>query len=61
LYRARIPLRANCNYYIPGDAIVMLIHRYKPDHPNEIKWPKIFTWRTNGDGINPFGGNAVPP
>lgn len=125
------PLRANCNYYIPGDAIVygtfsnpkwgnghhirifglgtlsgarlkhpkyvqpavaeknharyrpielvgttdtrvegitiadsathslMLIHPYQPDHPNEIKWTKIFTWRANGDGINPFGNTLI--
>ncbi len=125
------PLRANCSYYIPGDAIVygtfsntkwgdahhvrifglgtlsgarlkhpgyvepaipeidharyrpielvgttdtrvegitiadsathslMLIHPYKPGHPNEIKWTKIFTWRANGDGINPFGNTLI--
>jgi len=125
------PLRANCQYYIPGDAIVygmmlnrkwgdghhirirglgtlsgarlkhpsyvepevsekdhglyrpielvgttdtrvegitiadsathslMLVHPYKPEHPNEIKWTKIFTWRANGDGINPFGNTLI--
>jgi hypothetical protein len=125
------PLRANCNYYIPGDAIVygtlsnrewgkgknirifghgtlsgarlkhpdyaspkvpekthgmyrpieiagatdtqvegitiadsamhslMLIHPYEPEHPNEVKWTKIFTWRANGDGINPFGNTLI--
>jgi hypothetical protein len=125
------PLRANCNYYIPGDAIVygtlsntkwgeghhirifghgtlsgarlkhpkyaqppvkekehgryrpieivgttdtrvegitiadsathslMLINPYKEGHPNEVKWAKIFTWRANGDGINPFGNTLI--
>ena len=125
------PLRANCQYYIPGDAIVygtlsnqkwgdahhvrifglgtlsgarlkhpkyvdpaisedehkryrpielmgttdtrvegitiadsathslMLIHPYKAGHPNEVKWTKIFTWRANGDGINPFGNTLI--
>jgi hypothetical protein len=125
------PLRANCNYYIPGDAIVygtlsstkwghghhirifghgtlsgarlkhpnyadppakekehgryrpievvgatdtqvegititdsathslMLMHPYKEGHPNEVNWTKIFTWRANGDGINPFGNTRI--
>ncbi len=125
------PLRANCSYYIPGDAIVygtlsstkwgdghhirifghgtlsgarlkhpeyadppakekehgrsrpievagatdtrvegvtiadsathslMLINPFKDGHPNEVKWTKIFTWRANGDGINPFGNTLV--
>ncbi|MFM2243030.1 MAG: hypothetical protein RLZ97_1885 [Verrucomicrobiota bacterium] len=38
---------------------LMLIHPYKPDHPNEIRWTKIFTWRANGDGINPFGNTLI--
>ncbi|MCA9009298.1 MAG: endo-polygalacturonase, partial [Planctomycetaceae bacterium] len=125
------PLRANCSYYIPGDAIVygtfssrkwgdahhvrifglgtlsgarlkhpkfvepptsqkergryrpieivgttdtriegitiadsathslMLVNPFKPGHPNEVKWTKIFTWRVNGDGINPFGNTLI--
>ena len=125
------PLRANCNYYIPGDAMVygtlsnrkwgdghhirifghgtlsgarlqhpkyvrpeisekehgryrpievigttdtrvegitiadsathslMLVSPYKAGHPNEVKWTKIFTWRANGDGINPFGNTLI--
>jgi hypothetical protein len=125
------PVRANCNYYIPGDALVygtfsnaswsdghhirifghgtlsgarlrhpkhvqpsvaekdwrryrpvdvmgacdtqvdgitiadsayhslMLVHPYKPGHPNTVKWTKILTWRANGDGINPFGNTLV--
>lgn len=38
---------------------LMLIHPYKPGHPNEVKWTKIFTWRANGDGINPFGNTLI--
>lgn len=38
---------------------LMLVHPYKPEHPNEIKWTKIFTWRANGDGINPFGNTLI--
>ena len=38
---------------------LMLIHPYKAGHPNEVKWTKIFTWRANGDGINPFGNTLV--
>lgn len=125
------PLRAGCNYYIPGDAIVygtlssrewskgknirifghgtlsgarlkhpqyanpkvadkdhgkyrpieivgatdtrvegvtiadsathslMLVHPYAPEHPNAVQWTKIFTWRANGDGINPFGNTLI--
>lgn len=125
------PLRANCHYYIPGDAIVygtlssrewgqgknirifghgtlsgarlkhpeyarpkvsskdhnlyrpieiigttdtrvegitiadsanhslMLVNPHEPEHPNEVRWTKIFTWRANGDGINPFGNTLI--
>lgn len=38
---------------------LMLVHPYKPEHPNEVKWTKIFTWRANGDGINPFGNTLI--
>ena len=38
---------------------VMLAHPFKEGHPNEVKWAKIFTWRANGDGINPFGNTLV--
>jgi hypothetical protein len=38
---------------------LMLISPYKADHPNEVKWAKIFTWRANGDGINPFGNTLI--
>lgn len=37
----------------------MLIHPYKKDHPNAVRWTKIFTWRANGDGINPFGNTLI--
>lgn len=38
---------------------LMLIGPYKAEHPNEIRWTKIFTWRVNGDGINPFGNTLI--
>jgi hypothetical protein len=38
---------------------LMLIHPFKADHPNEVRWTKIFTWRANGDGINPFGNTLI--
>jgi len=38
---------------------VMLIHPHEPEHPNEVRWTKIFTWRENGDGINPFGNTLI--
>jgi len=38
---------------------LMLIGPYKAGHPNEVKWTKIFTWRANGDGINPFGNTLI--
>ncbi len=38
---------------------LMLVHPYNPDHPNEVRWTKIFTWRANGDGINPFGNTLI--
>ncbi len=38
---------------------LMLIAPYKAGHPNEVRWTKIFTWRANGDGINPFGNTLV--
>ncbi len=37
----------------------MLVSPYKAGHPNEVKWTKIFTWRANGDGINPFGNTLI--
>ncbi len=38
---------------------LMLINPYQAGHPNEVKWTKIFTWRVNGDGINPFGNTLI--
>ena len=38
---------------------LMLIHPYKAGHPNKVLWTKIFTWRVNGDGINPFGNTLI--
>lgn len=38
---------------------LMLINPYKAGHPNEVRWTKIFTWRANGDGINPFGNTLI--
>jgi hypothetical protein len=38
---------------------LMLIKGYSPATPTDIRWVKIFTWRGNGDGINPFGNVLV--
>ena len=38
---------------------LMLVSPYKAGHPNKVQWTKIFTWRANGDGINPFGNTLV--
>ncbi|MCA1962937.1 MAG: hypothetical protein LDL31_03210 [Prosthecobacter sp.] len=38
---------------------IMLIHPHEPEHPNAVTWTKIFTWRANGDGINPFGNTLI--
>lgn len=38
---------------------LMLIGPYVAGHPNQVTWTKIFTWRVNGDGINPFGNTLV--
>lgn len=38
---------------------LMLVGPYRADHPNEVRWTKIFTWRANGDGINPFGNTLI--
>ncbi len=38
---------------------LMLVSPYKEGHPNVVKWTKIFTWRANGDGINPFGNTLI--
>lgn len=38
---------------------LMLVSPYKEGHPNAVTWTKIFTWRANGDGINPFGNTLI--
>lgn len=38
---------------------LMLVSPFKEGHPNEVRWTKIFTWRANGDGINPFGNTRI--
>jgi len=38
---------------------LMLLHRHRPDEPTDIRWVKIFTWRGNGDGINPFDNGLI--
>lgn len=38
---------------------LMLIQPHTPEHPNAVRWTKIFTWRANGDGINPFGNTLI--
>ncbi len=38
---------------------IMLINSYQEGHPNKVQWTKIFTWRANGDGINPFGNTLI--
>ena len=38
---------------------IMLNHEYDENSPTDIKWVKIFTWRANGDGINPFNNALI--
>ena len=38
---------------------LMLVSPLQEGHPNEVQWTKIFTWRANGDGINPFGNTLI--
>jgi hypothetical protein len=38
---------------------VMLYTNYQPSTPTDVKWVKIFTWRVNGDGVNPFGNGRI--
>lgn len=38
---------------------LMLIGPYEPAKPTDVRWVKIFTWRANGDGINPFGNVRI--
>ena len=32
---------------------------YNQDKPTVTRWVKIFTWRANGDGINPFANGLI--
>ena len=32
---------------------------YHDDRPTVMRWLKIFTWRANGDGINPFSNGLI--
>ena len=32
---------------------------YKEERPTVTRWIKIFTWRANGDGINPFSNGLI--
>ena len=38
---------------------LMLYSRYNPQEPTDVRWVKIFTWRVNGDGINPFSNGLI--
>ena len=38
---------------------LMLVSGYEPESPTDMRWLKIFTWRANGDGINPFGNGLI--
>jgi len=38
---------------------LMILGAYDPVNPCYIRWVKIFTWRANGDGINPFGNVGI--
>lgn len=61
-----IRIRSAANTSVEGITIadsayhsLMLLHRHRPDEPTDIRWVKIFTWRGNGDGINPFGNGLI--
>jgi len=43
----------------PATHPLMLLGPCAAGHPNEVKWTKIFTWRANDDGINPFGNTLI--
>ena len=38
---------------------IIISGTYHPESPTDIKWVKIFTWRANGDGINPLGNSLI--
>ena len=37
----------------------MMVNEYDENSPTDMRWVKIFTWRANGDGINPFNNNLI--
>ena len=38
---------------------LMMVSDYNEDAPTNTRWVKIFTWRANGDGINPHNNNLI--
>ena len=46
---------ANSAYH----SLMLQTENYNPEELAEVRWVKIFTWRANGDGINPFKGTLV--
>ena len=46
---------ANSAYH----SLMLQTGNYNPEKLAEVRWVKIFTWRANGDGINPFKGTLV--
>ena len=38
---------------------ILMSGSHRPEEKTVISWVKIFTWRSNGDGINPFGNTLV--
>lgn len=38
---------------------LMLISGFETKKPTKVQWTKIFSWRVNGDGINPFDNGLI--
>ena len=38
---------------------VKMVCGYDESRPTLTRWLKIFTWRANGDGINPFANGLI--
>ena len=36
-----------------------MAQEYGEDEPTDVRWVKIFTWRANGDGINPCKNTLI--
>jgi len=56
-----IGIEGALNTFIEGITIsnsafhsIIMSGSYNPEKPTNVKWVKIFTWRGNGDGINPM-------